>query len=188
MIARFIRGATVLGALLFLAGCYETDAPVIEAGDGDEIPDFAGIYISGDKGDVVIEDRTEGLVFKDYKYSMQTSEGAEYEILAAELADQLWHLQLARTQDDGSTSYLHIFLGREDDLYGFKIPETMDENKTAEKVGRELGVTIEGDQITRGGKTEMRFLLTGSPDAIKDFLNAHADRIKLTTIMTLIRK
>lgn len=178
----------MLGALLLLAGCYETDTPVIEAGDGVEIPDFAGVYRGSDDGDVVIEDRTEGLISKDYKYYLRGSDGVEYDILAAELTDDLWRLQMARERSDGSTTYLHMFLARENDVYSFMMPELEDENKTVEKIGQELGVTIQGGLIKRDGTDEMRYLLTGSPDAIKTFLDAHVDRVKLNPLMPLMRK
>lgn len=188
MFARLIRGVALLGALLLLAGCYETEAPVIEAGDGVEIPDFAGTYQASDDGDLVIEDRTEGLVLKDYKYYLRGSDGVEYDVLAAKLADQLWHLQMARQRTDGSTTYLHMFLARENDVYSFKIPDLEGEEKTVENVSQELGVKVEGGLIKRDGVDEMRNLLTGPPDAIKAFIKAHADRVKLNPLMPLMRK
>ena len=188
MIAHMWRGVAMLAALLFLAGCYETDTPLIEDGDGVEIPNFAGTYQGGDKGDLVIEDRTEGLISKDYKYHLRGSDGVEYDILANVLADDLWHLQMARALGDGSGTYLHMFLVKQDGMYIFEVPDLMDENKTAEKVAQELGVAIQTERVKRGGKDEMRYRLDGSPDAARAFLKAHADRIKLNPLLPLMRK
>lgn len=178
-----VRRIAVLVALLFLAGCYETDFPVIEAGKGGEVPGLAGTYSIEGAGRIVIEDKTAS---NGFEYLLRDDAEEEFELLAEKVQDKTWLLQLGRTKPDGSMSYLFLFLGKSGANFVFRIPNLMDESGVPEKLAAEHEVEVVPEEPKDGG--EMRLLLQGTRGNVHAFLRAHPGKVKLEDMAPLVRQ
>lgn len=182
MIFHTIRRIALLSALLILAGCYETDFAVIEAGA--EVPGLAGSYSAGGEKTVVIKDMAGTPTSKGFEYLLRTETGDELELLADKVQDDLWLVQLGRVGDDGAMRYLFLFLGKDGDNFVFKLPNLVDENGAAEILAAEHGIEIVKEQTPNSN--EIRLLARGTPDAIHAFLRAHPGQVELKDMTPIV--
>ena len=182
---RIVRGVALLAALAVLAGCYETDFPVIEAGKGAEVPGLAGAYEIPDDGEFVIEDRSKEPASNGYVYLLRDDIGEELELLADKLQDDLWLVQIGKTEADGSRRYMFLFLARTDGIFVFKFANVMREDNPSERLAAQMGVEFTED-VTHSG--EPRSWLKGSRENVLAFLRAHPGKIVLEDLMPLVRK
>ncbi len=185
MTGRISRCVALIAALAILAGCYETDFPVIEAGKGAEVPGLPGAYEIPDGGEFVIEDRSNKPASNGYVYLLRDNTGEELELFADKLQDDLWLMQIGKTEADGSRRFMFLFLARTDGIFDFRFANIMREDNPSERLAVQMGVEFSED-ATPGG--EPRFLLKGSRENILAFLRAHPGQIVLEDLMPLVRK
>jgi hypothetical protein len=165
------RLAVLLALLLGMAGCYETDQEIFEAGSAVAIPGLEGRYVNGDT--VYIVSRIEGS--KDYRYvESAPSPAGEGTLRIVPAGGDVFLVQLHRKEWEPNVHLQLIFriLRSGDAIRELQQLSVGDKLLTtqAEKTG--VSLPKEGEQS--GSKTGGGGAIKGSREAIAAFLRGLA--------------
>ncbi len=183
MIVRFAASCLAMAAVMLLAGCYVTDAPVLNSGEAMPI---AGVHecrneISGERQTMMFSEEVDGwLLSKSYGY--RGSDGLH---LFRRLNDNLFLVQIELSPErrrPGSAPYLYayFYLQSPGRMIGM-LPNLMSHGPILEGMAANHG--LQSNPVDSGFGNDPMIKLSGTRSDMEAFLSEH-DLSMLIAIMT----